>query len=90
MLPEIITAARNEGLALTAAEPAAPEFVTDPGSAMKEKADAMGSLIRSGVAQEEAAATVGLEGLSFPNLPTTIRVPEAEAEGIEGTSPAAP
>lgn len=89
MLPEIITAARNEGPALPT-ESAAPEFVTDPGSAMKEKADAMGSLIRSGVAQEEAAATVGLEGLSFPNLPTTIRVPEAEAEGIEGTSPAAP
>lgn len=84
MLPEILTAARGEGLALEApsADPL-PGVVTDPATQMKAAAEAMGILIRSGVDQAEAAAKVGLAGLSFPNLPTTIRVPESEAVGIE-------
>lgn len=90
MLPEILTAARNEGPALDAAVDALPGVVTDPGSQVLTAANAMGILVRAGVDQEEAAAKVGLDGLSFPNLPTTIRVPESETVGIEGAGPAAP
>jgi len=83
MLPEILTGARNEGPVVEPEAEPLEGVVTDPGTAMKAKADAMGTLIRAGVDQEEAANAVGLPGLSFPNLPTTIRVPETEAVGIE-------
>lgn len=92
MLPTFLTAARNEGPATDDEldEEEDTGIVADPATRMKAQAEAMGILIRSGVDQEEAAARVGLDGLSFPNLPTTIRVPEAEAAGLEGTAPAAP
>lgn len=60
-----------------------PGVVTDPATRVKAQADALGALIRSGVDQEEAASRVGLGGLSFPNLPTTIRVPTTDAAGLE-------
>lgn len=84
MLPEILTAARGEGMTVDAA-PAdpLPGVVTDPATQVLAAANALGVLIRAGVDQEEAAVRVGLDGLSFPNLPTTIRVPEAEAARVE-------
>jgi hypothetical protein len=89
MLPEILTAARNEGPTVPAADPL-PGVVVDPASQILASANALGVLIRAGVDQEEAAQRVGLDGLSFPNLPTTIRVPESETRGIEGAGPSAP
>lgn len=86
MLPEILTGARDEGIVAPVEEvdPAAPlPLVTNPASELKAKFEALGIAIRAGVDQEEAAATLGLEGLSFPNLPTTIRVPERETVGLE-------
>lgn len=84
MLPEILTAARGEGPTVEPAptEPL-PGVVTDPATQVLAAANALGVLIRAGVDQEEAAVRVGLDGLSFPNLPTTIRVPEAEAARVE-------
>lgn len=91
MIPELFEYATlvEEGTPAAAAEPL-PGVVTDPASQVLTAANAMGVLIRAGVDQEEAAARVGLDGLSFPNLPTTIRVPETEAAGIEGAGPSAP
>jgi hypothetical protein len=59
---------------------------------VKGAADAMGVLIRSGVRDTNAAAQVGLEGLEFTGaLPTSLRLPVEEAEGLEGASgPPAP
>lgn len=59
-------------------------------AAMKARVDALGGLVRAGVDQGQAAERVGLPGLSFPNLPVTIRVPEADAAGLEGGAPTPP
>jgi hypothetical protein len=86
MLPEILKGARNEGLPL---DPnAIPGVVVDLGSQMKAQADALGILIRAGADPEEAAAKVGLDGLSFPNVPVTVRLPQAAATTLEGSAPA--
>lgn len=58
-------------------------IVINPAEDLRARFDALGVAIRAGVDQEQAAARLGLEGLDFPNLPTTIRVPEREAVGIE-------
>lgn len=51
----------------------------------KAKADAMGVLIRAGVAPEDAAQRVGLAGLAFTGaVPTSLRLPEADASALEG------
>lgn len=83
MLPEILTAARNEGPTVEPEADPLPGVVTDPATQILASANALGVLIRAGVDQTEAAQRVGLDGLSFPNLPTAIRVPEREAVGIE-------
>lgn len=93
MLPELFefVSLREEGPALDTSRPdPLPGVVTDPATQVLTAANAMGVLIRSGVDQQEAAEKVGLDGLTFPNLPTTIRVPESEAAGLEGSGPAAP
>ncbi|UYL87132.1 portal protein [Microbacterium phage OscarSo] len=83
MLPEILTGARGEGPTVEAPAPELDGVVTNAAADMRQKADALGVLIRAGVDQAEAAEAVGLPGLTFPNLPTTIRVPERDAAGIE-------
>jgi hypothetical protein len=51
----------------------------------KAKADAMGVLIRAGVAPADAAQRVGLGGLAFTGaVPTSLRLPEADASNLEG------
>lgn len=51
---------------------------------MKAKFDALGSAIRSGVEPEEAARSLGLTGISFTGAtPTSLRLPVAEAAGLE-------
>lgn len=87
MLPEILTGARNEGILDTAATDS-PEFITNPGTIVKEKAEALGTLVRAGADPEEAAAKVGLDGLTFPNVPVTVRLPEQAAAKLEGDAPA--
>ena len=54
---------------------------------IKAKADAIGVLVRAGASQEDAARMVGLTGVEFPNVPTTVRIPETDATGLEGTAP---
>lgn len=94
MLPTILTAARGEGPVVDEPEPEPdplPGVVTDPSAQLKAKADALSTLIRSGADPEQAARLAGLDGLTFPNVPVVIRIPEQEAAGLEGsTAPAAP
>jgi hypothetical protein len=94
MLPTILTAARGEGPAPVIEDaPLESEtegMVTNPAEVVKAKADAVGALIRAGADPEQAAAMVGLEGLLFPNVPTTVRIPEDEATALEGSGAKAP
>jgi hypothetical protein len=64
--------------------PADPD---DPVAALKAQADAMGVLIRAGATFESAAREVGLEGL-IPTgaVPTSLRLPEDEADALEPAS----
>ena len=69
------------------------DLVTNAGSDFRQKADALGVLVRAGADPEQAtyAAESGdLTGLTFPNVPTTVRLPEAAAAGLEGEPPAPP
>lgn len=51
---------------------------------LKAKADALGALIRAGVAAEAAAAQVGLSGLQFTGaVPVSLRLPEKDAGALE-------
>ena len=64
MLPDILTGARGEGPVVVDDPDATPELdgvVTDPGTEVKSKAEALGILIRAGVDQEQAAKRVGIE-----------------------------
>lgn len=94
MLPTILTSARDEGPTEdadpTAASAADAGIVVDAAAQLKAKADALGSLIRSGADPEQAADMVGLDGLEFPNVPVTVRIPETEATGLEGSGAPAP
>lgn len=69
----------NAVLAAVEEAPAASE-----GDDIKAKADALGILIRAGVAPEEAAERVGLAGVEFTGaMPTSLRLPQAEANKLE-------
>lgn len=84
MLPEILTGARGEGPPVDdEPDERIPGVVTDPASDLKARFDALGVAIRAGVDQQQAADRLGLGGLDFPNLPTTIRVPERDTVGLE-------
>lgn len=86
----------DESLEIDAADEArdprlvAAEADVAEANALKAKAEALGILVRSGADQAEAAARAGLPGLTFPNVPVTVRIPEQEAAGLEGGAPAAP
>lgn len=86
MLPTILTAARNEGPEVDPVPDVtrtSNDMVVNPGEVVKAKADALGALIRSGADPEQASDMVGLPGLSFPNVPVTVRVPTSEATVLE-------
>ncbi len=51
---------------------------------VKNKADAMGVLIRAGVEPEDAAKEVGLKVDFTGAIPTSLRVPQADATKLEG------
>lgn len=63
---------------------------TDEANALKAKADALGALVRAGANADEAAAALGINGVTFPNVPTTVRIPDDEAAGLEGSGAPAP
>jgi hypothetical protein len=86
ILPTILTNARNEG----PVDEAEPIVESESPEVVKAKADALGALVRAGADQEGAARKVGLEGVEFPNVPTTVRIPEADAAGLEVTGAAVP
>jgi hypothetical protein len=68
--------------AVVAAVEEAP--VASEGQDIKSKADALGILIRAGVEPNEAAARVGLQGVEFTGaMPTSLRLPEADAAKLE-------
>jgi hypothetical protein len=70
-------------MALEAGDGAPAGPAMDP-AAIKAAADAMGVLIRAGVRPEDAAARAGLAGVRFTGaVPTSLRLPETEAEGLE-------
>lgn len=51
---------------------------------VKDQADAMGVLIRAGVAPDDAATRTGLDGVRFTGaVPTSLRLPEADASDLE-------
>lgn len=81
-------AAGRETLAALRGGDAAPAILTEATAAagdVKAKADAMGVLIRAGVAPESAAAQVGLTGVEFTGaVPVSLRLPEADASALEG------
>ena len=55
------------------------------GADVKTKADALGSLIRAGVAPADAAARAGLDDIEFTGaVPVSLRLPEADATKLEG------
>lgn len=97
MLPQVfdyIDVAREvDPLANVVTDPATQAIVTNAGSELKAKADALGILVRAGADPEQAADAVetgDLTGLTFPNVPVTIRIPETQATGLEGTGAPAP
>jgi hypothetical protein len=87
LLPNVLTGARGEGPEI--GDPDEPELEVETPEAVKAKAEALGALVRAGADQAEAAAKIGLSGVSFPNVPTTVRIPEADAAGLEQQGAAA-
>ncbi len=66
------------------AQPDQPGAPAAEGESVKDKADAMGVLIRAGVEPAEAAARVGLPGLPFTGaVPTSLRLPADDADELE-------
>lgn len=94
MIPEVfryVEAVESEGLLPgVVTDPATSSIVTNSGSEFKAKADGLGILIRAGADPEQAAEAVEtgvLSGLTFPNVPVTVRLPESAAAGLEGDAP---
>jgi len=104
LLPDVLTGAVGEGLP-AAVEPGLPLAPLEPqgptdadaialelarANVARAKFEAVGVGVRAGADALEAAALVGLDGVTFPNVPTTVRIPESEAGALEGSGPAAP
>lgn len=61
-----------------------PDTGDDDAADLKARVDALGTLIRSGVTPESAAAAVGLGRLQFTGaVPVTLRQPADQAQGLE-------
>lgn len=74
--------AQAASLALEVVNAASTRGVED--GQLKDKAEALGTLIRSGVDPDSAAAAVGLSGLKFTGaVPVTLRPTQAEASALE-------
>lgn len=86
LIPDVITMAVAEGPAIESdlADPAP----MDPQDA-KAIFDALGAAARAGADMDEAAEFLGVTGVSFPNVPVTVRVPEDTAAALEQQGPGA-
>ena len=85
MLPEGVTLAPAAPDLATVEQAVAEVPATDDAAAIKAKADALGILIRAGVDPDEAAQRVGLAGVEFTGaMPTSLRLPQADANKLEG------
>jgi len=84
MLPTILTGAKGEGPTVEAGAelPVVAPDAIDP-AVVKAQADALGALVRAGADPQEAGAFLGFAGVSFPNVPSTVRVPETDAVALE-------
>ena len=68
--------------------PGDPEQPAEDDDSIRERADALGVLIRAGVDPVDAAQRVGLAGIRYTGaIPTSLRLPEADAAGLEGGGP---
>lgn len=105
LLPEVLQVVRTEGqaadervLELEADETVEPADTapTDAEAALADAQvkrallEAQGVGARAGADPEQLATYLGIVGVSFPNVPTTVRIPEEEAAGLEGSGAAAP
>lgn len=60
----------------------------DEAAAFKAKFDALGVAVRAGATFESAAAVLGLSGIVYSGaVPVTLRLPEGDAAGLEGSAP---
>lgn len=82
-LPDYLTATRPEEVAPVETDDELGGVVVNVGDELKAKSDALGALVRAGADAASAAKVLGLEGIDFPNLPTTVRAPEAVASELE-------
>lgn len=87
----------DDAIEVDAAEPAerdpalaAAELALAEVRVTKERFEAVSIAARAGADQAQAAEAVGLVGVTFPNVPTTVRIPDEAAAGLEGSGPAAP
>ncbi len=73
-----------EGRVVMPAETGTDPEVEPVGDGIREQSDALGVLIRAGVAPDNAADLTGLSGVEFTGaIPTSLRVPEADAAKLE-------
>jgi len=62
-----------------------PAIVVEDAAELKAKADALGVMIRAGIEPADAAAKTGLTGVRFTGaVPTSLRLPETDANALEG------
>jgi hypothetical protein len=74
----------GRGVLDTLRETASQLVTTEDAAAVKQKADAMGVLIRSGVDPIDAAEAVGFTGLKFTGaVPVSLRLPQQDATQLE-------
>lgn len=80
-MPELVRPPIDENDLDPIDEPSTP--TTSDAAEAKAKYDALGSAVRAGVSGESAAAQLGLTGLEFTGVPTTVRVSTSEAADLE-------
>lgn len=74
----------NADLGGPAPAPGQPATVGISSEEMREKLEALGIAVRAGATTDSAAKVLGLEGLEFTGaVPTSLRLPEADAAGLE-------
>lgn len=62
-----------------------PAIEVEDAAELQAKADALGVMIRAGIEPADAAAKTGLTGVRFTGaVPTSLRLPETDANALEG------
>lgn len=61
-----------------------PDITVEEAQSLRERFDALGVAVRAGVDPDSAARLLGLAGVKFTGaMPVQVRLPEAQAEGLE-------